>query len=329
MSPLVKQNSAWGFVGGRISILEGMLAPDEFFVSLLNQERFTDWSSLFQGTFLGAYLERGQTEADFSAVADLCFHDLALSLRENCPNPTVVDLMLLQWDYLNLRNALTGSGAYPFPITMLSSEALAVAADGELSALPAPWDEALLGVAEDGSEIDPQVVDMALDGAYLRHLLRMADDLGSPLISEWARVSVLARSIIVLWRASLQGVPLKLFHHHFLPVGDDATPILAELMGTTSVPSWGPVVGDVLGDFLVASAELPEEERAPDFEWRSNGYLNRLAGQGRMQTAGPERVFAFVVSLYTEMQNLKLVVSGRASGISPDVLRRRLRACNG
>lgn len=328
MSPFVKQQSAWGFVCGRVSVLEGLLAPEDFFVSLAGQERLEDVASPLQGTFLGPYVERGSGWEDFSALADQCFHDHATALRENCPSPVPVDILLVQWDYLNLRNALSGSEAYPFPPTLLAPEALATAAAGDLSALPAPWDEVLAGVAGEGSGIDPLVIDMALDGAYLRHVLRLSEELGSPLIAEWARSSVLARSVVVLWRALLQGLPLRPFQQHFLPVGE-ATPVLAELVGTANAAAWGPMVGDVLGEFLAESADLPEEERVPNFEWRAGNYLTRLAGEGRMQTAGPERVFAFVVHLHAEMQNLKLVVCGQQSGIGPDVLRRRLRACYG
>jgi vacuolar-type H+-ATPase subunit C/Vma6 len=53
--------------------------------------------------------------------------------------------------------------------------------------------------------------------------------------------------------------------------------------------------------------------------------LARIAKEGKMQTAGPERVFSFLEGFYNEIQNFRLVVNGRLSGINPDVLRQRLR----
>jgi V/A-type H+-transporting ATPase subunit C len=44
-----------------------------------------------------------------------------------------------------------------------------------------------------------------------------------------------------------------------------------------------------------------------------------------MQTAGPERVFAFLIGLQAEMQNMKLVVNGKLNRIDQTLLRQRLR----
>jgi len=65
------------------------------------------------------------------------------------------------------------------------------------------------------------------------------------------------------------------------------------------------------------------------FELSAGNHLTRIAKEGRMQTAGPERVFSFLAGLHVEMQNIRLVVCGLLSRVAPDALRNRLRECYG
>ena len=67
------------------------------------------------------------------------------------------------------------------------------------------------------------------------------------------------------------------------------------------------------------------DDQISGFELRITHHLTRIAGNAKMQTAGPERVFAFLVGLQAETQNMKLVVNGRLNRIDQTLLRQRLR----
>jgi V/A-type H+-transporting ATPase subunit C len=76
---------------------------------------------------------------------------------------------------------------------------------------------------------------------------------------------------------------------------------------------------------LSESLELSKDDQISGFEHRVSNHLTQIARDGKMQTAGPERVFAFLVGLQAEIQNMKLIVNGRLNRIDQALLRQRLK----
>lgn len=326
MVPRIKQNSKWGFVCGRISVLEARLVSMDFYATLLAQEHLDDLIPHLQDTFLREYLGPGSPWEDFSALTDRCFFELALSLREDCPDPTPVDLFLLNGDYMNLKNALVGSTSFPFRTIWLSSEKLSAIAGGDNNQLPEIVQEA--GVASLRESTDTAALDAALDGVYLRHLLKLAQGFGNPTIEECVKERVLSRAVGVVWRAVRLQAGVRNHQQYFLPL-EDFTPVLSDLMASPDVRAWSGILSGPVGDLFEKALEFPEDEQVSQFELMCANRLTCSARDGIYQTAGPERVFSFLVALYAEMQNVKLVVCGRLNRVDLDLLRRRLRVCYG
>lgn len=326
MIPAVKQHSGWGFVCGRICVLEGRLVTKDFFMTLLAQERLEDFVPHLQDTLLNEYISPGSPWDDFNAITDRCFFDYVVGLRENCPTTMPTDFFLLQGDYLNAKNALVGLRDYPFQPGLVPLEKIAGIATGDISGLPDPMYTTVASLMTGSGESDPALVDIAMDGTYLRHVLEMAESAGIPLITETACERILARAVVALWRATKLGMSMKTYQQYFLPLGE-YTPLLQELMASPNIEMWPALIGGSVGDMMNSALEFPEEEQAAQFELLVANHLARVAKDGQMQTAGPERVFSFIIALYGEIQNLKLVVCGRMSRVDTELLRRRLREC--
>ena len=174
--------------------------------------------------------------------------------------------------------------------------------------------------------MDPAILDIILDGAYLRNLLTMARELGSELVTAYIHDRVLSHIVIILWRALRQQQSLRRYQQYLLPIGD-FNHIIIELSGTPNMDNWPSVVGGEVGDILSESMELQEDEQISGFELKVINHLMRIARDGKIQTAGPERVFSFLAGLHVEVQNLKLVMNGRLNRIDQTLLRQRLREC--
>ena len=324
MALKIENNMRWGFVSGRISVLEGKLQPREFFLSLIAQEHPGDLLQHLQETFLREYLSPGTVWEDFTDLCDRCFHDMALSVKGDCPSSLPADLFLLQGDYLNLKSALTGSSDLPFHFGLLSQEKLLDIRHGDRADLPRFLQQSETSPPGGTEEIDPVTLDILLDGAYLRNLLSIAHELKSELISAYIHDRVLSYAVIILWRALRQQPSLRRYQQHLLPLGD-FTPVVTELLGTPNIENWPSVLEGAIGDILSESLELPKDEQIWGFEHRISNHLTQIARDGKMQTAGPERVYAFLVGLQAEIQNMKLVVNGRLNRIDQTLLRQRLR----
>ena len=324
MVPKIKNNMRWGFVSGRISVLEGKLLPREFFLNLIAQDHLDDLLQHLQETFLREYLSPGTVWEDFTDLCDRCFHEMALSIKGDCPSSLPADLFLLQGDYLNLRSALTGSSDFQFHFGLLPQEKLLSIGLGDRFDFPSSLQQAETSAPGEAGEMDPEVLDILLDGAYLRNLLSIASQLKSELISAYIHDRVLSYIVIILWRALKQQQSLRRYQQYLLPLGD-FTPIVTEFCGMPNIESWPSALGGTIGEILSESLELPQDDQISGFEHRSTNHLTQIAGYAKMQTAGPERVFSFLVGLQIEIQNLKLVVNGRLNGIDRTLLRQRLK----
>ena len=324
MVPKIKNNMRWGFVSARISVLEGKLLPREFFLNFIAQEHMDDPLQHLQETFLREYLSPATVWEDFTGVCDRCFHEMALSIKEDSPSSLPADFFLLQGDYLNLKGALKGSSDFQFPFGLLPQEKLMDIGLGDRADLPRSLQRSDVRAPGEPDEVEPEVLDIFLDGAYLRNLLSIAQELKSELVSAYIRGRVLSYVVIVLWRALRQQQPLRRYEQYLLPLGD-LSPIVSELSGMPSVESWPSVLEGAIGEILSESLELDQDDQISGFELRIANHLTRIAGHAKMQTAGPERVFSFLVGLQVEIQNLKLVVNGRRNRIDRTLLRQRLK----
>lgn len=327
MLALTKNKHQWGFACGRVSALEGRLMGQDFFLSLAGLERIEDLFQRLQDTSLREHMNPGAvTWEDWSTIIDAYVHNLVISMRRDCPESAVADLFTLSDDYLNLKRAVQHRGVYPFLSNVFPEERLNEVAAGNVSLLPDIIRPVLAQLAGSAEAVNPMVVDMALDGAYLRHYLALGASLNAPFIEYWVRERVLARAVVVLWRAARSGHSLKMYQQHFLPLGP-FNGVLNEMITASDPRGWGALIPGRVGDLFQEASEAPEEEQVVRFEQISADYLTDLARRVKMQTMGPERVAGFLWGLWVEAFNLKLVISGRLNKIDADLLKSRVRAC--
>lgn len=316
----------WGFASGRVSVLEGRLLPTEFFQSLVVVEHSDDLLHRLQETQMREYLMPGATWEDWSETTDTFFHKMAVSLRQDCPSPKLVNLFLLTDDYLNLKRALLNLGSYPFPHGAYNEEKLAAVASGNTGLLPREVREPM-GAFSGGFTSDPSArvaLDIVLDGAYLRNVLAAGEEMGIPVIQAWLDEMTLARAAVALWRAVRDGANLRLYQQHFLPVGDH-TSVLNELISSGEPQNWGGILPGRVGDLWQEAQQAHEEEQTMEFGVLMYNRLTDVARRAKLQTMGPERVFGYLWGLLVEIYNLKLIINGRLNGIDPGLLKRRLR----
>ena len=327
LAALTKSQNKWGFTCGRVSVLEGRLIPYEFFETLAGLEKVDDLFHRLQDTSLREHMVPGAVSwEDWSTILDTYVHDQVVSLRRNCPDPEIADLFTLSEDYLNLKRAVQNRSGYPFNMNVFPEARLAEVAAGATGLLPdivRPAVAALAGVS--GGDAESQMlVDVVLDGAYLRHYMGLADQLGVPVVREWVKLRVLGRALVVLWRAARAGHPLKLYQQHFLPIGD-LNGLITDLCSTADPRAWGALIPGNMGDLWNQALEVEEDEQVSRFELLSANHLTALSRRAKLQTAGPERVAGYLWGLWVEAFNLKLVISGKLNKLDTGLLKSRIR----
>ncbi|HOV91339.1 MAG TPA: V-type ATPase subunit [Syntrophorhabdaceae bacterium] len=328
MIPRIKNRSNWGFVSGRISVLESGFLPKEFFLNMINTEKVDNVIALLQETFVKDYITPGAMwlGEDLGTIFDRCFNDMAFSIRGDCPVSLPVDIFLIKNDYLNLKAAMTGKKSFVFPPCLFSIDMLSSIADGDYSDLPPSFKESPEWSGTEIFDISPGNLDIMLDGAYLRHLLFFSRQTESELIKKYIHYRVISHLIIILWRALNQGISLKRYQQYLPPLGD-FTHLIDELAGIGGIENWRSIIGGEVGELLFECCEYEEIDNISVFDYRVMNYLSRLAHDGAYQTAGPERVLAFILGFSIEIQNLKLIVTGRINRVDPNFLKNRLKDC--
>lgn len=324
VAPSIKNRPEWGFVCGRISVLEGKLLPREFFPSIIEMHHAEDVFQHLQGTLVEDYLDPGIPWDDFSAVADQCFYDHAVSIRTDSPSPVPADLFLIKNDYLNIKSALSGMEDIRFLPGTVSENMIESIIDGEYDDLPPAFRERITGSALNIDEIDQSLSDVFVDGAYLRHMLWLASAIDSPVIKSCVTELVSGHVVSALWRILRQGRDLRQVVDYLLPVGEINLLVL-ELADNQNTSAWPEIIGGELGDLLSRALQMPFDEQVSTFELKIMNLVLHMAAFARLETAGPERVFAFLMALEAEIQNLKLVVTGKVNRIDPGILALRLR----
>lgn len=327
MVPLTKSQNKWGFVSGRVATLEGRLLPYDFFVSLVALERPEELLHRLQDTPLRESVVPGAAEwEDWTTIVDNYYYREAISLRGDSPNPSLVNIFLLNHDYLNLKRAILGGGDYSFCQSAFSQERLNEVSQANPSLLPDEVRAALGPVLSGASERGGMVNDIILDGIYLRHGLSLGESLNTPLITEALQQMALRRAVVVLWRAARAGQSLKQYQQYFLPL-DPFTGVLNDIIATPDPRAWGNIIPGVFSDLWQEAQQEADDEQVSRFEKLTTDSLTRMVQRAKLQTAGPERLFGFLWGLSVEVYNLKLVISGRLNRIDADVLKGRLRVC--
>lgn len=327
LAALTKSQNKWGFACGRVSVLEGRLIPYEFFENLAGLEKVDDLFHRLQETSLREHMVPGAVSwEDWSTILDNYVHEQVVSLRRNCPNPGIADLFTLSEDYLNLKRAVQNRSGYPFNMNVFPEARLVEVASGTTNLLPDIIRPAVTSLSNvSGGDAESQMlVDIVLDGAYLRHYMALADELGVSMVRDWVKLRVLGRALVVLWRAARAGHSLKLYQQHFLPIGD-FNGIITDLCSMADPRAWGSVIPGSLGDLWSQALEADEDEQVSLFEMLSANYLTAMSRRVKLQTAGPERVAGFLWGLWVEAFNLKLVISGKLNKLDAGLLKSRIR----
>ncbi|HPP07126.1 MAG TPA: V-type ATPase subunit, partial [Syntrophorhabdaceae bacterium] len=213
---------------------------------------------------------------------------------------------------------------FVFPPCLFSYDTLIDIAQGDYGGLPKTLKESYAWQTGEIFNINPLLLDIIVDGAYLRHLKLFSDETTSELIKKYITLRITSYIIIAMWRGLDKGIPLKHYQQYLSPV-TDFDYLIDDLAMTPNTENWRAIIGGEIGDIFFECCEYEEVDHISIFDFKVNNYLSNIAHAGAYQTAGPERAFAFLLGLLTELQNLKLVVMGRMNNIDREFLKARIK----
>ena len=255
------------------------------------------------------------------------FYDLKLDV----PAADIVDMFRIKYDYHNIKVLIKSAGS----AAELLSASGRVSPDriaecflrGETDSLPRDMRDAI-NVSQDvfSRTGDPQLADIAADKAYFAQLLRLADSIDCPYITSCARLMIDSANLRTVVR-SLRMKKAAEFISGALIDGGTISP------GALSAAC---VSGDVYE--LFANTRLKkaaEEARAAAsggsltaFERECDNAVADPYFDAACVSFGPEPVAAYLSHLENELTSVRIILTGKLTGASPELIRERLRVCN-
>ena len=303
-------------ISARVRAMETTLLTAERMERLLEARSDEEVSKLLQDCGYPE-LDAARPEAMDAALSQ-AREELLTDLGDGAPDPRYIDIFKLKYDYHNAKAILKAAAMGTSPDRMLmdmgrigAAELKTAVESGELDKLPGALPAA---VAEAKSVLDttrdPQLSDIVLDRWMYRDMAQVAEDTGSQFLRGYVETQIDAANFLagVLFESgTMEPAAILAAANH--PAGG-----LNEIYGPTRFAQAAEA-----GEAALKGGSLTEFEKRCD-----DAVSDYLAG-AQMIPFGEAPLLAYLAARETEYTNIRILLMGRAAGLSPEVIRSRLR----
>ncbi len=324
-----KRPADWSFASGNAAAREGRMLPEGFFRELLSEPVPDGLLRRAGETVLRERIREAEDLYDAERHAEEAWQDLVREVGAVCPTPLLADLFELPREFRAFKSYIKrtqyGMKVEAVP-TRYDDAAWEGVWNGYAPEVPALFHEASEHahrmLREEPERAD--FMDSALDVLCLAGLRELAERGSSQFVAEFYRHYDAVKGVEMLWRARRANVD------------ESAEALLWErrqehdlfiMLSQAEEENWLDVVGSAFEGLQVTILdEEPGFGRLRTFVRAADEWLMAHARDARSVAFGPERVFGYLLGMQAELQNLKVVLAGRALGVPGQVLSGRLRA---
>ncbi len=319
----------WTYASGNAAAREVRMLPESFFRELLSESVPDGLLRRAGETVLRERIRTVDDLYDADRHAEETWEELLHEMGAACPTPAIEELFELPRLFRSFKSYVKREqfGLEVDPVPSRFSDA--------------DWEELWNGYAPQVTSClrlaavrardlakeepnRPDYMDGVMDIHCLIGLRETAEQGAGAFIAEFYRHYGAVKGVEMLWRAREAGVDeraetllweMRQEHELFIALSQ------------AEEETWVDLVGSVLEGLQVTILDGGTGYgRLRDFVRASDEWLMAHARDARNVPFGPERVFGFLLGMQAELQNLKMVLAGRALGVPSDVLTGRLRA---
>ena len=319
------------FISARVKAMENGLLGRERMEQIMEARSDEEAVKLLQESGYPEFSASKPEEMDaaLSAVREETLADLL-----GCaPDPRYLDIFKLKYDYHNVKAILKAEAMGVDSDRMLTdlgripAQALKEAVkNSDFTELPPLLASAVLEAREVlGTTRDPQLSDIVLDRWSYRDMADVAERTDSSFLRGYVRAVIDAANLRTLVRTLRMGKNADFFKGVLLEGGDIGG---AEILAVSAANGGGLVElyaptelrgAAEAGAAALAGGPLTEFEKLCD-----DAVSDYLAG-AKYVAFGEAPLVGYLAARETEYMNLRILLTGRASGLPPEVIRSRLR----
>ncbi len=253
-------------------------------------------------------------------------------LGELAPDPAVVDVFRLRYDYHNAKCLIKAEavGAEAGPLLSgagrVPPEKLTVAfLEGKDEALPRPLAEAMADARQTLARTGgPQLADFILDKAFFAELARAGESSGSDFLRGYAALQVDAANLRCLVRAIRTGKDGDFLALALVEGGSVKRAALLEKLEDREA-LFALFAHSGLAPALEAASAAAAGGKLTELERICDSLLNAYLSEAKLAPFGEKPLLAYLGAVEAELSAVRLVMGGHFAGVPAKETRARLR----
>ena len=275
----------------------------------------------------------GMSAGEIEATLQKRRSDVFYELGNNENSRGLTDLFRMKYDYHNVKVLVKSAGTKENASSMLSSSGRLSAEEiseayltGERGDLPPP----IAAAIESASGIlsrtgNPQLSDIEIDKTYFEELLTLAESLDDGFITDYIKLLIDSANIRIVVRSMRTGRDADFLHTALIPGGSVG---ITEIDAAFEADPLLPFAGGSLHEAVQLGSEAIKGGTQTMFELACDNTALKYFDGTIFISFGPAPVFAYLAKLEWEITAVRMILTGKLTGISPDVIRERLRDCH-
>jgi len=245
----------------------------------------------------------------------------------------ILDLFRLKYDYHNVKVLIKSAGVKTDAAHLLSasgrigikelSEAFVTGQRGDLPPSVANVMDSATGILSRTG--NPQLADIEIDKAYFGELTSIAEKLNNTFISDYVRLLIDSANLRTAIRLIRTGGNRDFLESSLIPGGNVDT---AQISAAFEDNVTAPFKSDALEQAVRLGNEALKGGAQTLFELACDNLVLQRVTDTMFISFGPAPVIAYLAKLEWEITVVRMILTGKYTGISKDVIRERLRDCH-
>jgi V/A-type H+/Na+-transporting ATPase subunit C len=328
------KNERYAYAVGRIRAMETRLLDRAKIERMVEAKNADEALKVLGETEYGDYLAELESVHGYEDMLDKELRRVYLELRRISPEPELINIFALKFDYHNLkvifkahkmgekRDDLLAAEVGNIPVTELAR----AVSDDDYRSLPPKMRQAAERLSEFfRTDTDPQLVDLWLDRAMFEEILEKADRFDSPFINQYFTYLLDLINIKTFLRVKRANRPKEFLEAALLPTGSvDMTKFvqpaepLEVLIDRLMWGNYSHVMEEGIQSYQKTDMLTRYEKLADDF-------LIKHIKQAKYLTFGPEPLAAYILAKENEIKVIRIVMVGKINQLATEEIKERLR----
>ncbi len=265
---------------------------------------------------------------DYAPMLEAHLADAWQLLKESAPDVSLLDALVINNDFFNLKAALKAKFSDLDPRDYVLSpsvydpeEIIACVADNRLGDLPECMTECAVKAYDAIVKLESgRLADTAIDTAALRYRRGLAKRCESELLTEEVEISAAAADIKTAVRCARAGRTVEYIKNALCGCRyfDSDELIKAAFDGADAVAA-------LLEGTELSSLAGSLREGLTAFEKQCDDAVTSLMTKAKYTAFGPDPLVAFYNAASTETKNVRMILSAKLNGFAADTIRSRVR----